>query len=297
MIRIQIPATSANLGAGFDCLGLAVTLYNFVNIDEGEGVSIQSLDNVQVPTDDQNLIYQTAKQVYDLCGKPLRGLQIQQENNIPMVRGLGSSSACIVAGLLGANRLLGDPLDRQALLDMAARLEGHPDNVAPAMLGGMVTAVIEDGKVWHVRRQLRDDLGFVAVVPDFELKTAQARAALPTEISHKDGVHNLSRAALMAASLADGHYANLGVACGDRLHQPYRMALIPGGSQVLEACGELGAYGAYLSGAGPTLMALVPRESQGFVAGLKTRLAQLGLAGWQVHVLSADNTGACIVSD
>ena len=295
MLRIQIPATSANLGAGFDSLGLAVTLYNQVNIDESEGIFIRSLDEVPVPCDQNNLIYKTAKYLYDLCGRPLRGLHIQQVNNIPMARGLGSSSACIVAGLLGANQLMGKPLGEDDLLDAAARLEGHPDNVAPALLGGMVTAVMEDGRVWKVKQELRDDLSLVAVVPDFELKTADARAALPREIPLKDGVYNLSRAALMAVSLASGRYRNLAAACGDRLHQPYRLKLIPHGQEVLDRCRRLGAYGAYLSGAGSTLMALVPRDQTGFAGRLREQLDQLGLESWKIHLLAADNQGARIL--
>ncbi len=295
MVHLQIPATSANLGAGFDSLGIAVTLYNQVNIDESEGVSITALDGAAIPLDESNLIYQTASRLFRLCGRPFRGLTIQQVNEIPMARGLGSSSACIVAGLLGANELMGRPLGMGDLLNEAAAVEGHPDNVAPALLGGMVTAVVEDGKVWQVKQELRDDLAMVAVVPDFPLKTADARAALPGEIPHRDGVYNLSRAALMAVSLASGRYENLAVACGDRLHQPYRLKLIPHGEEVLAICRELGAYGAYLSGAGSTLMALVPRSRAGFASELRTRLDRLGLEGWKIHTLAADNAGARVL--
>ena len=136
MVHLQIPATSANLGAGFDSLGIAVTLYNQVNIDESEGVSITALDGAAIPLDESNLIYQTASRLFRLCGRPFRGLTIQQVNEIPMARGLGSSSACIVAGLLGANELMGRPLGMGDLLNEAAAVEGHPDNVAPALLGG-----------------------------------------------------------------------------------------------------------------------------------------------------------------
>lgn len=295
MLRIQVPATSANLGAGFDSLGLAVTLYNQVNIDESEGIFIRSLDEVPVPQDGNNLIYKTAKYLFDLCGKPLKGLTIEQVNNIPMARGLGSSSACIVAGLLGANELMGRPLGEDELLDAAARMEGHPDNVAPALLGGMVTAVMEEGRVWKVKQELRDDLSMVAVVPDFELKTADARAALPQEITLKDGVYNLSRAALMAVSLANGQYSNLKAACGDRLHQPYRLRLIPGAEEVLDHCRRLGAWCAYLSGAGSTLMALIPSELSEFPQQLRDYLDLMGLQNWKIHLLHGDNTGARIL--
>ncbi|MBP0963534.1 MAG: homoserine kinase, partial [Oscillospiraceae bacterium] len=226
MIRMRIPATSANIGSGFDSLGLAVSMYNYVNMAESDEVVIKTLDNIQVPTDRSNLIYKTAKYLYDLCDKNCSGLYIEQENNIPMARGLGSSSACIVAGLLGANRLMGDPLNRDEIINIAADLEGHPDNSTPALLGGQVTAVLENKKVWYVKQEIRDDLRFVAIVPDFELRTSLARQALPREINHKDGVFNLSRAALMSVSLYSGNYQNLRIAADDRLHQPYRLGLI-----------------------------------------------------------------------
>ena len=145
MIKIQIPATSANLGAGFDALGLALTYYNYVEMEESDKIDISSLDDVEVPVDENNLIYISAKDLFNVCGKKINGLKIRQTNNIPMARGLGSSSACIVAGLVGANTLLGNPLTADDLVDLAAQIEGHPDNTAPALLGGIVTAVF-DGK-------------------------------------------------------------------------------------------------------------------------------------------------------
>ena len=297
MIRIRIPATSANIGSGFDSLGLAVTMYNQVNIDEYDGVCIKSLDGVAVPTDTNNLIYKTAKYLYDLCGKPLKGLYIEQTNNIPMARGLGSSSACIIGGLVGANELLGRPMNTDQLLNCAATLEGHPDNVAPALLGGLVTAVLEGGKVWYVKQEIKDDLRFATIIPNFELKTSLARAALPKEVSHKDAVYNLSRAALMSVSLYSGSYHNIRAAADDRLHQPYRLKLIKGAELVIDHCYALGAYGAYISGAGSTLMAIVDRSRTDFEQKLRTRLDEMGLEKWELQLHSIDNNGAQILSD
>ena len=148
MIKIKIPATSANLGAGFDALGLALSYYNYVNMEEADGCHIRSLDDTEVPTDETNLIYHTAKTVYEICGKDFKGLTIEQTNHIPMARGLGSSSACIIAGLVGANHLMGNPLSLDEMVNLSAQIEGHPDNTAPALLGGIVTAVF-DGKCVH----------------------------------------------------------------------------------------------------------------------------------------------------
>ncbi len=294
MIEIKIPATSANLGSGFDSLGLAVGMHNRVEMELWDGVWVESLDDTPIPTDEHNLVYKTAKYLFDICGRPLKGLHIRQENAIPMARGLGSSSACIVAGLTGANILMGSPLSQSDIINMAAAMEGHPDNSTPAILGGQVTAALENGKVYYCRQELRDDLKFITIIPDFELKTSQARAALPREVEHRDAVYNLSRAALMAASLASGQYENLRVACGDHLHQPYRLGLIRGGQEVLSCCLENGAYGAYISGAGSTLMAMVPAADVGFARRLRCWLDARDCAGWQVLELSGDNRGTAV---
>lgn len=296
MIKIQIPATSANLGAGFDALGLALNYYNYVDIDEADGIFIESLDSTDIPTDASNLVYDSAHILYDICGKKLPGLKIRQVNNIPMARGLGSSSACIIAGLVGANQLLGEPMGLDDLVNLSAQIEGHPDNTAPALLGGIVTAVF-DGKCVHwVKQEVYTTLKFVVVVPDFELKTEKARACLPKEISHKDAVYNLSRAALFSASLLTGKYENLRTAVHDRLHQPYRMELIPHGREVFDIAYSLGAYAAYLSGAGPALMTIVDAENQYFEGKLRFALDKMGLSGWQVHELHIDNIGTRIIS-
>ena len=294
MIEIKVPATSANLGSGFDSLGLAVQMYNRVLMEPWDGVAVESLDNTPIPTDEHNLVYKTAKYLFDICGKSLPGLHIQQENVIPMARGLGSSSACIVAGLTGANLLMGSPLSQSDIINMAAAMEGHPDNSTPAILGGQVTAALENGKVYYCRQEVRDDLKFVTIIPDFELKTSLARSALPKEVEHKDAVYNLSRAALMAMSLSSGRYENLRVACGDRLHQPYRLGLIKGGQEVMSCCLENGAYGAYISGAGSTLMAIIPRADTGFARRLRCWLDTRVCQGWQVLELPPDNGGAVV---
>lgn len=291
MIKLQIPATSANLGAGFDALGLALTYYNYVNMEEADGIFIKSLDGKPVPEDENNLIYESAKTLFDICGKPFKGLSIEQVNNIPMARGLGSSSACIIAGLYGANKLMGEPLGLDDLVNLSAQIEGHPDNTAPALLGGIVTAVFDGRNVHWVKQEVFTTLKFVVVIPDFELKTEQARACLPTEVHHKDAVYNLSRAALFSASLLTGKYENLRTAVHDKLHQPYRMELIPHGRDVFDTAYSLGAYAAYLSGAGPSLMAIVDAENEYFCGKMKFSLEKLGLKNWKVHELHIDNTG------
>jgi len=294
MIKIQVPATSANLGAGFDALGLALQYYNTVEMEESDRIQI-SAPNPHIPTDDHNLIYTSARDLYQVCGHELKGLKLIQHDNIPMTRGLGSSSACIVAGLAGANTLLGNPLDTDDLVDMAAKIEGHPDNTAPALLGGIVTAVFDGRRVHWVKQEVETKLRFVAMIPDFELKTEKARACLPTQVSHKDAVYNLSRAALFSASLLTGKFENLRTSTHDRLHQPYRMALIAHAKEVFDIAYDLNAYGVYISGAGPTIMAIADEENTYFAGKMRFYLDNIGLKGWEVKDLRIDNTGCVLL--
>ena len=295
MIRIQVPATSANLGSGFDALGIALNLYNQVWMEEADAIEITCKDDVQVPLDEHNLIYWAASQLYEECGRKLPGLRIVQLNNIPMARGLGSSSACIVAGILGANRLLGSPLEQKELVTLATRIEGHPDNVAPAIEGGLVTSALEGGKVYSVSVPVSEKICFVAFIPPFELKTDKARSVLPDTYSRADAVYNLSRSALMTASLFSGNLENLRVAVQDRILQPYRARLIPNYDQVVRLSYELGTLGTCVSGAGPTILSMVEsNEADRFAQLAREHLPDKGVEGWEVLTLRAESKGAQI---
>ena len=297
MIKVRIPATSANIGSGFDSLGVAVNMYNYVYLQEAEGITITSRDWADIPLDEENLVYKTAKYLHDLCGRPLRGLEIEQINNIPLARGLGSSSACIIGGLLGANEMMGCPLTQDEIIDIAAVMEGHPDNSTPALTGGLITAVLDNGKVYYVKQEVLGELKFAAIIPDFELHTSQARGVLPQSLPHTDARFNLSRAALMAVSLYSGKYENLRAAADDRLHQPYRIGLIPGGDKVMEACYQNGAYAAYISGAGSAIMAIFNDRVLDFEQKTRDDLDSMGLHSWKLHILSIDNNGAMVMRD
>lgn len=300
-VKVKIPATSANLGSGFDALGLALTLHNYLEIEEHDRIEISSTDDAPVPHNESNLVYKSVKYLYDVCGRVLPGVRILQTNRIPLARGLGSSSACIVGGLLAANELLGRPLTQPELLNFAATLEGHPDNAAPALLGGLVTAVIENGKVYHVKQTIKDDLAFAVFIPPFELKTARARKVIPQEIAHRDAVFNLSRAALMSVSLYTGNYENLRVASEDRLHQQYRLPLIRGAEEIFEMSYEFGAYASFISGAGPTVLSIVSTDDFDFEGRAAARMRALakesGAAPWDLRMLSIDNRGAAVKID
>ena len=297
MVKVRIPATSANIGSGFDALGLAVGMYNYIYMQEADGLSIISRDGADIPLDEDNLVYRTACHLYELCGRRLPGLSIEQISNIPSARGLGSSSACIIGGLVGANELMSRPLSRDEIIDIAATLEGHPDNSTPALLGGLITAVLDGDKVHYVKQEVQSDLKFAAIVPDFELKTSVAREALPEQVTHVDARYNLSRSALMAVSLYSGKYENLRVAADDRLHQPYRLSLIPHAMQVMDMCYESGAYASYISGAGSTLMSIFHDRVLDFEQKTRDALDAMGLTTWKLHILSIDNNGAIVMRD
>ncbi|TCL59208.1 homoserine kinase [Allofournierella massiliensis] len=294
-VKILVPATSANVGAGFDALGLALSLHNTVTMEEWDKLDIMASDGSLIPTGTSNLIYRSAKAVYEQLGKPIKGLRIRQENPIPMARGLGSSSACIVAGILGANALLGNPLTKRQMLTLATSIEGHPDNVAPAMLGGFVSSVFDEGQVFTARKEINEELAFAAFIPNFKLLTEKARAALPKTVDRRDAVYNLSRAALATAAFCDGDYELLRVATKDALHQQYRLPLIPGGERVFEIAWDLGAYAVYISGAGPTIMAVVHRDNcEFFEKAEEALLEQPETMAFSLRRMLADNTGAVV---
>lgn len=298
MIRIQIPATSANLGSGFDSLGVALTMYNQVWMEVSDETVISSKDSIDVPKDKNNLIYWSAEYLYKECGKTLPGLTIIQENNIPMTRGLGSSSACIVAGLVGANRFLGNPLTKKDLVNLASKIEGHPDNTTPALMGGLVTSAIDCGKVYSVSVPVAENIRFGVFIPPFELSTEYARSVLPDTYSKEQAVYNLSRSSLMTSSLFSGSLENLRVAVQDQLHQPYRMSLIKGADAVFRTSYELGSYGTYISGAGPTIIAIIDdKHSQEFETHAIVALEDKNCKGWKFVMLSADSSGAKILLD
>lgn len=294
-VKILVPATSANVGAGFDALGLALSLHNTVTMEEWDKLDIMASDGSLVPTGTSNLIYRSAKAVYEQLGKPIKGLRIRQENPIPMARGLGSSSACIVAGILGANALLGNPLTKRQMLTLATSIEGHPDNVAPAMLGGFVSSVFDEGQVFTARKEINEELAFAAFIPNFKLLTEKARAALPKTVDRRDAVYNLSRAALATAAFCDGDYELLRVATKDALHQQYRLPLIPGGERIFELAWDLGAYAVYISGAGPTIMAVVHRDNcEFFEKAEEALLEQPETMAFSLRRMLADNIGAVV---
>lgn len=259
MVRVTVPATTANLGPGYDCLGLALGLYTCVQftpaahwclVVEGEGAD-------ELPRGRENLVWRAACRLWQHVNFSPPAFRVKIINSIPVGRGLGSSAAAIVAGLVAANHIAGFLLDRSGLLQLAAELEGHPDNVAPALLGGLTVSALDRGKVEAVRLDFPSHLRLVLCIPGFQLSTRRAREALPPTVGHSAAAFNVSRTALLLAALAQGRDDLLSLACQDRLHQPFRKQLVPGFDIAVQAAVDAGALACVLSGAGPSLLALV----------------------------------------
>ena len=259
MMKIRVPATSANLGPGFDCLGLALNLWNEITFEEapqlkyranGEGAEKLNKGN-------RNLLTKAYSNLHQVCGAEMKGVRITSYNNVPMSSGLGSSAAAIVAGLFGANEVLGRPLDNNGLLELATQMEGHPDNVAPALFGGLVVSVMKQNEI-ITRRYETPELTAVIVKPDVEWLTKTARAVLPKSVSRTDAIHNIGRTALVVDALRTGNLNLLQQVMEDRIHQSYRLRHISGGLSAYKRAKQFGA--AALSGAGPSIIVFVPQS-------------------------------------
>jgi len=272
VIRVRVPATAANIGPGFDCLGMALNIYNDIEVEEwNEGLSISILGEKcgDVPVDETNLVYTSMKKVFDRVGFFPKGIRLKQKNGIPVTRGLGSSAACIVSGMIAANALAGFPIDKKELLRMAVEEDGHPDNVVPAMMGGITAACVDGGEVLYVKIQPPESIKFAVMIPDIKIKTVKAREIIPRMIPLEDAVFNIGRTAMLVASLMAGKTGNLFAATQDRLHQPYRKVLIPHWDEVYSHSLELGARGVFLSGSGPTIIAVLDRDYSDFIRHMK----------------------------
>ena len=295
-VTVTVPATTANLGPGFDCIGAALTLYNmfkFTRLDQGGliiNVTGEEAEGVQ--TDESNLLYQAFVKLYQYIEQIPPTVKIEIQLGVPLARGLGSSATAIVGGLVAANQLAGEPLSQLQVMELAIAMEGHPDNVVPALLGGCRLAA-SSGAAWEICDvPWNENVVPVVAIPDFELSTSQARRVLPTQVSRADAIFNTAHLGLLLRGLATGKGEWLKTALQDKLHQPYRKALIPGYDAVNMAAVTAGAYGMVISGAGPTLLALADAEhSQSVEAAMRTAWEAEGITA-VVRSLSLDNQGA-----
>lgn len=265
-VTVTVPATTANIGPGFDCLGAALTLYNrfhFKPLEEVPGtvmIQARGQEAERVATSANNLVYKAFAYLFQQLQQPVPAVAIDIELGVPLARGLGSSSTAIVAGLVGANHLAQPAFDQSALVAMAVTMEGHPDNVVPALIGGCQLAAADDRGKWTLcPLPWHPEVIPVVAIPDFELSTEAARRVLPVTYSRADAIFNTAHLGLLQRGLATGNGDWLRAALYDRIHQPYRQSLIPGYQAVSRAAISAGAYGLVISGAGPTLLALSPK--------------------------------------
>jgi homoserine kinase len=303
-IAVKVPATTANLGPGFDCLGAALTLYNefhFTTPDPATSpqltIEVTGIEAHRVQQDEQNLAYRALTHFYHTLKRPIPPLKLKIHLGFPLARGLGSSATAIVGGLLGANAVAGSPLNSSELLGLAIDLEGHPDNVAPALLGGCQLAAKTDQDWILCPVQWHPAIAPILAIPDFELSTKAARGVLPDQCSYGDAIFNTAHLGLLMKGLETGRTDWLQAALLDRLHQPYRQSLIPGFDEVRQAALAAGAMGLVISGAGPTLLALgTPDTAAAIATQMQGAWQSLGIQS-TLQVASLDSQGALVTID
>lgn len=257
MLKIKVPATSANLGAGFDTLGVALNLYNEFIVEESNTIQIETYPKIpEFENPDKNLFVKVLKKTCEYFGNDFHGVKLTQKINVPVSRGLGSSATAIVGAIVAAFTVNKKVLTDEEFFNIAYQFEPHPDNLLPALKGGFITACVEDKKTYYSKIPFPEELKFVVVIPDFELSTEKARKVLPEKVSLEDAVFNVQRVSLLISSLVNKDFDLLKVAMNDRLHEPYRKKLIPNFDKVVENALNSGAVGVSLSGAGSCMIAL-----------------------------------------
>lgn len=295
MVEVRVPASTANMGTGFDSFGAALGLYNTISvkeIDEGLVIKTFGMDEY-VATGENNLIYRAIMKVFDYVGYERRGLSIYQKSDIPKTRGLGSSSACIVGGMVAANHISGKKLDYKKILELATEMEGHPDNVAPALFGGFCISAKTDDGVFVKSIKPQGNMRYVAMIPEYFVATKKSRELLPKTISLPDASHNIARASAFAVAMATGETENLKELVNDKLHQPYRAACIEGMYDIFDEGYRLGAKAMYLSGSGPTVIAMVDGKTDEFILRMKGFFEKASMK-YTLKDLSIDNVGTVL---
>ncbi|RUM48703.1 MAG: homoserine kinase [Hydrogenothermus sp.] len=294
-LRIKVPATSANLGAGFDTLGIALNLYNEFIVEENDSIEIETYPKFpEFENPDKNLFVKVLKTTCQFLGNEFHGVKVKQIINIPVSRGLGSSATAIVAGILAgfyANKK--QPTDKE-FFKIAYQFEPHPDNLLPAWKGGLITACIEGENTYYSKIPFPKDIKAVVVVPDFELSTEKARSVLPENISIKDAVYNIQRVSLFISALVNKNYELLKIAMNDKLHQPYRKQLIPNFDKVIKRALENGALGVSLSGAGSCMIALAKENFDKIGSGMVKAFNEVNISA-EYKILEINEEGSKIL--
>lgn len=311
-ITVKVPATTANLGPGFDCLGMALPIYNTITIEEtvlpGTGVEINvfpTSDMVEqsslehIPLDNNSIVYKAVELLYNMIGQSPAELKINIYTGIPVARGLGSSSSVIVGALFAANELLGRPADEPALLSIACEIEGHPDNITPAIVGGLViSSQEEDGSVVYRKLDWPEEWAITVCIPDFELSTDIARSVLPAEVPMQDAIFNAKRLALFVEAVHTNDSELMKMALQDRLHQPYRMKLVPGLNSIISNLRHFdNVLGCVLSGAGSSILIISEKNNLDKIRNIvKDTWAEQNIK-CEIKTLSVENNGAQIITN
>ena len=291
MLKISVPASSANLGPGFDVLALSFKLYNVFTFEESE--SLEILSDVPEFCNEENLVYTTIVKVFSEFGKEPPKLKLRSESNIPMSGGLGSSASCILAGVIAANYFLENQMSEYEVYKKAIEIEGHCDNITSQFFGGLSMSIVEDGEIRYKKLNIPPGLKCTALIPDFAVRTTVAREVLPKSVTLEDAIFNMSNCLFMVDSLRSGEFENLKYFMKDRLHQDYRAPLVNNFHDIVEKAYELGAYASFLSGAGPTIMVFGEGSNGEFNEKMAEFLSTLS-DNWQIHDLEVDNEGTII---
>ncbi len=292
---VKAPAVTSNMGPGYDCMGMALDIWDTIDVEVGEpGYEVHGEGEGTLDWGPSNLLYRCFRLPFEESEQPVPEITIRCQNDIPLKRGLGSSSATIVGGLLAGNELCGRPLTEERLLHLAAEVEGHPDGVAPVMLGGCQIVVSEGQRLITIPVPVPEGLKAVVFIPDVPITTKEARAVLPSRIDRGDVVYNLGRVAMLVEALTSGDLTHLAVATGDRVHQPPRAALFPAMPNIFRAALNAGASGVFLSGAGPSITALTLDKEMTIGYEMADAAAKSGLSGI-FKVLRPSTRGAHVI--
>ncbi len=291
-VKVKIPATTANMGPGFDALGMALKLYNEIEVEEVNGETEIYNDGIKAEESyESNLIYQSIVKTLDKFNYKYYGFIINVSKcDIPMCRGLGSSAACIVGGVTAANGIMKNKMSMDDIIEMSTDIEGHPDNVVPAALGGMVVSLKHGEKVSYSKIAVPDKLKFIAMIPSFKVSTEVSRKVMPETYLKEDCVFNISRVAMLVSALYNGELDKLRVCFGDKIHQPYRKTLIKNTEQVFNMAKKFGSIGEFISGSGSTLMAVVDKNQEEFESNMRKFLGSFE-DEWKVIALDPDLDG------
>jgi homoserine kinase len=311
-VSVKVPATTANIGPGFDCLGMALPVYNTITIEEtvlpgtgveinviADGASVDELALEHIPLDENSLVYKAVEVLYNSIGQSPSELKITIKSGIPVARGLGSSASVIIGALVAANELLGKPADEPALLSIACEIEGHPDNITPALVGGLVISSQEDdGVVIYRKLDWPEEWAITVCVPDFELSTDIARSVLPKEVPMKDAVFNAQRMAMFIEAVHTSDKELMKLALKDKLHQPYRIKLIQGLDKILENLKHVeSVLGCVLSGAGSSILVISEKNNLENIKNIiKDTWADQNIK-CDIKTLCVEKNGASIVSE